>query len=108
MPVDVYRSMSYGLPAPSRGGYIVRPLRLATFTMTGRELISALEVALAGPPDLFPQVSGMRFGIEVHDPQILDESASQAVQALIERRRVIDAATSGRIRDLADRGPGMK
>ncbi len=150
VPVDVYRSMSYGLPTATSDGFIVRPFRLATFEMTGLQLLTALEVALAGPPDIFPQVSGMRFdydsskppgqrvlvdsvhvagrrialdasytltanegllmflpglGITFENPRILDESASHAVQTLISRRLVIDAATSGRIRDRA-RMPG--
>lgn len=146
---DVYRSMSYGLPVATATGYIVQPFRLATFRMTGAQLLYGLEAALAGPGDLFPQVSGMRFmfdsrkpagarvildsvringkklapaavytvtanegmllffpllGIQFEDPVILPDSASGAVQALIEARRVIDGDTSGRVRDLADRG----
>jgi hypothetical protein len=40
-------------------------------------------------------------GVEVSDVQVLDESAPAAVRALLEVRGVIDAATSGRIRDVA-------
>lgn len=151
VPADVYRAMGYGLPVPDPdlGRYVVAPFRLATFTITGAELLEGLEVALAGPGDLFPQVSGMRLqidstqapgqrvlvdtvriggrllaldgrytvtaneglvmflpmlGVEIEDATTLPETAVAAAQALIEARGVIDGGTSGRIRDVADRG----
>ena len=62
VPVDLFRSMPYGLPVPDAdtGRYVVQPFQLATFLISGAELIEGLEVGLASG-DIFLQVSGMRF-----------------------------------------------
>lgn len=67
---DLFRSMSYGLPQldPAAGRYIVRPFRLATFRITGAQLLAGLEIALATPGGLFPQVSGVRFDYDSTRP----------------------------------------
>jgi 2',3'-cyclic-nucleotide 2'-phosphodiesterase (5'-nucleotidase family) len=53
---DVFRAMSYGMPA----GSIVRPYRLVTFRTTGAGLLGALQTTIGIGGDYFPQVSGLR------------------------------------------------
>jgi 5'-nucleotidase len=68
---DLIRAMSYGLPAADPTGAIfVPPARLATFTMTGADLLQALELCLAEGGDLFPQVSGMRLDYDSSRPAL--------------------------------------
>lgn len=57
---DVFRAMSYGNYKTSPRTF-VRPWRLATFQMTGANLLTALEILLHYGGDYFPQVSGLRF-----------------------------------------------
>lgn len=57
---DVFRAMSYGNYKTSPRTF-VRPWRLATFRMTGANLLKALEILLHYGGDYFPQVSGLRF-----------------------------------------------
>lgn len=57
---DVFRAMSYGTYKTSPRTF-VRPWRLATFRMTGANLLKALEMLLHFGGDYFPQVSGLRF-----------------------------------------------
>ena len=57
---DVFRAMSYGTYKTSPRAF-VRPWRLATFRMTGANLLKALEMLLHFGGDYFPQVSGLRF-----------------------------------------------
>lgn len=57
---DVFRAMSYGNSKTSPRTF-VRPWRLATFQMTGANLLKALETLLHFGGDYFPQVSGLRF-----------------------------------------------
>ena len=60
---DVFRVNSGGLPDfnPVAGTLRVPPFRLATFKLTGSQLVQALETTLTIRGDVFPQVSGMRF-----------------------------------------------
>lgn len=97
---DVYRSMSYGLPVldADLGRYIVAPFRLATFRLTGAELLAGLEAALAGPPDVFPQVSGMRFKLDSRRPpgqRVLADSVRIGDQRLDLAASYSIAATEG-------------
>jgi 5'-nucleotidase/UDP-sugar diphosphatase len=57
---DVFRAMSYGNYKTSPRTF-VRPWRLATFQMTGANMMTALEILLYYGGDYFPQVSGLRF-----------------------------------------------
>lgn len=83
---DVFRSMSYGIPEFTETGLIARPFRLATFGLYGAEILSALEFALSGGRDLFPQVSGMRIEF--------DSSAAPFGRVLADRVRVGDEPIS--------------
>lgn len=84
---DVFRSMAYGIPqAAPTGGYIVRPFRLATFSLYGGELLGALEYALASGRDLFPQVSGLRLEF--------DSTRAPGSRLLVETVRVGDQPIS--------------
>ncbi len=83
---DVFRSMSYGIPEFTAAGAIVRPFRLGTFGLYGAELLGALEYALSGGRDLFPQVSGMRIEF--------DSSAAPLSRVLADRVRIGDAPIS--------------
>jgi 5'-nucleotidase len=67
---EVFRSMSYGIPEPdpALGRYIVKPFRLATFRLTGAELMASLEIAVSSSVDLFPQVSGLSFTFDSSRP----------------------------------------
>lgn len=67
---DVFRAMAYGIPTvdPATGSYIVEPFRLATFRISGAQLLAGLELAVSGSDDLFPQVSGMRFEFDSSKP----------------------------------------
>jgi 5'-nucleotidase/UDP-sugar diphosphatase len=57
---DIFRAMSYGSYKTSPRVF-ARPWRLATYTMTGADLITVLEILLYYGDDFFPQVSGLRF-----------------------------------------------
>lgn len=63
---DIFRVNSNGLPEidPAAGTMRVPPFRLATFKLTGAQLIAALEAAIFMGGDVFPQVSGMRFAYD--------------------------------------------
>jgi len=65
---DVFHVMPYGTPELSTGGLAVRPFGLATFRMTGANLVRGLETGLA-IPDVFLQVSGLRFGYDSRAPE---------------------------------------
>jgi 2',3'-cyclic-nucleotide 2'-phosphodiesterase (5'-nucleotidase family) len=60
---DVFRVNSGGLPEldPAAGTLRVPPFRLATFKLTGAQLVQALATTVLIGGDVFPQVSGMRF-----------------------------------------------
>lgn len=60
VPVDVFRAMPYGLPVFDQGPPFVSPFRLATFTLSGAQVIQGLEMGLL-VPEMFLQVSGLRF-----------------------------------------------
>lgn len=57
---DVFRVNAYGLPDTDSAGLFVRPARLATFRISGAELVAGIEQGLA-LNEAFLQVSGMRF-----------------------------------------------
>jgi len=67
---DVFRVNSGGLPDfdPVAGTLRVPPFRLATFKLTGAQLVAALETTIFIGGDVFPQVSGMRFDYDSRRP----------------------------------------
>ncbi|KAA0253018.1 MAG: bifunctional metallophosphatase/5'-nucleotidase [Acidobacteria bacterium] len=59
VPADLFRVVSYGYDPDTGMGF-----PLATFRISGAEMVKALEIALAGPgptDPFFPQVSGLSF-----------------------------------------------
>ena len=72
VPADVFRSMSYGMPVfdPEAGTLVVEPFRLATFRITGADLLAGLELSIYQGGALFPQVSGMRFDFDSSRPAL--------------------------------------
>jgi 2',3'-cyclic-nucleotide 2'-phosphodiesterase (5'-nucleotidase family) len=76
---DIFRVNSGGLPVfdPAAGTLSIMPFRLVTFSLTGAQLVQALETTLVVAPDVFPQVSGMRFDYDSRRPagaQVILES----------------------------------
>jgi 5'-nucleotidase len=67
---DIFRVNSGGLPDFDSGTGTLRvaPFRLATFKLTGAQLVQALETTLLASEDTFPQVSGMRFDYDSSRP----------------------------------------
>lgn len=67
---DLFRVNAYGLPVVPDDGSpaFVRPFQLATFLISGAELIKGLEIGLAMPGGLFLQVSGMRYAYDSRRP----------------------------------------
>ncbi|HWR17602.1 MAG TPA: bifunctional UDP-sugar hydrolase/5'-nucleotidase [Terriglobales bacterium] len=64
---DVFRVMSYGIPHMTQTGLSIDLFRLATFRISGAELIKGLEITLTNT-DLYPQISGMRFEMDSRNP----------------------------------------
>lgn len=67
---DIFRVNSGGLPDfdANTGALRVAPSRLATFILSGAQLVQALETALIASEDTFPQVSGMNFDYDLSRP----------------------------------------
>lgn len=78
---DVFRAMSFGLPATVGGKMIVRPFRLLTFRATGDSLVFALETTIGKGGDYFPQVSGIR--LSYAGSQILRDTVHVGGQKLV-------------------------
>ena len=88
---DVFHTMPYGFPDSTTGlGF-----HLVTFTLTGAELLGALEYTLAAQGDFTPQVSGMTFRYDSRQPpfgQVLVETLRIRGQPFDPERRYRIAA----------------
>ena len=67
---DVFRTNAYGLPAFDPSGRLyVQPFHLATFRISGADIVKGLELGLTeAGGDMFLQVSGMRFEYDSSQP----------------------------------------
>jgi 5'-nucleotidase len=64
---QVFRMNAYGIPQLDDTGLWIRPLRLATFRLTGAELVKGLEIGLQ-LSEVFLQISGLRFEYDSRKP----------------------------------------
>ncbi|NUM70823.1 MAG: 5'-nucleotidase C-terminal domain-containing protein [Ignavibacteriaceae bacterium] len=68
VPADIYRAIGYGFNETNTLGF-----RLATFTLTGADILTALNATVLAAmgevnDEFLPQVSGMKFGIDLNLP----------------------------------------